>query len=265
METGGKNGMLAVVVFDIDGVIRDVSKSYRRAIADTVEQFSNGAYRPTMEDIDELKSEGIWNNDWQASQELVYRYQESQGQSRKIIDLNYEAIVDFFQERYRGKNPDNFDGYIKSEPLLMSSEYLAELSKNNIGWGFFSGATRGSAEYVLKKRLGLENPILIAMEDAPGKPNPQGLFDATKQILKDETLTIPVIYVGDTVADMQTAIIATEQQPNTKWIGVGVLPPHVQSNSSQQQKYQEKLKSSGAVIVFKNVEELNYSAIANLI
>ena len=182
METGKENGMLAVVVFDIDGVVRDVSKSYRRAIADTVEQFSNGAYRPTMEDIDELKSEGIWNNDWQASQELVYRYQESQGKSRETIDLNYETIVDFFQEHYRGKNPNNFDGYIKSEPLLMSSEYLAELSQNNIGWGFFSGATRGSAEYVLKKRLGLKNPVLIAMEDAPGKPNPQGLFDATKQI-----------------------------------------------------------------------------------
>ena len=74
-----------------------------------------------------------------------------------------------------------------------------------------------------------------------------------------------MIYVGDTVADMQTAIIANQEQPNTKWIGVGVLPPHIQNNLSQQQKYQEKLKNSGATIVLKNVEELDYNAIAKLI
>jgi HAD superfamily phosphatase len=49
-----------IIVFDIDGVIRDVSGSYRRALADTVEHFTNNAYRPTPADIDKLKSEGIW-------------------------------------------------------------------------------------------------------------------------------------------------------------------------------------------------------------
>ena len=46
----------AIVVFDIDGVIRDVGGSYRRAIADTVEHFTGGASRPTLTDIDALKS-----------------------------------------------------------------------------------------------------------------------------------------------------------------------------------------------------------------
>ena len=62
----------AIVVFDIDGVIRDVGGSYRRAIADTVEQFTS-SYRPSITDIDDLKSEGIWNNDWDASLELIRR------------------------------------------------------------------------------------------------------------------------------------------------------------------------------------------------
>ena len=66
-----------IVVFDIDGVVRDVSGSYRRAIADTVEYFTTQAYRPTPLDIDQLKSEGVWNNDWEASQELIYRYFET--------------------------------------------------------------------------------------------------------------------------------------------------------------------------------------------
>ncbi|MBC7969611.1 MAG: hypothetical protein H7Z11_05680, partial [Verrucomicrobia bacterium] len=76
------DGLGVVVIFDIDGVIRDVGGSYRRALADTVEHFTKGAYRPTPWDIDALKAEGIWNNDWEASQELLYRYFEAQGQSR---------------------------------------------------------------------------------------------------------------------------------------------------------------------------------------
>jgi len=60
--------MNVIVVFDIDGVVRDVSGSYRRALADTVEHYTGGEYRPTSEDIDRLKAEGTWNNDWEGSQ-----------------------------------------------------------------------------------------------------------------------------------------------------------------------------------------------------
>jgi HAD superfamily phosphatase len=85
----------AIVVFDIDGVVRDVGGSYRRALADTVEHFTAFAYRPSQSDIDQLKSEGVWNNDWEASQELIYRYFEAQGQTRSQVHLNYEALLLF--------------------------------------------------------------------------------------------------------------------------------------------------------------------------
>ena len=48
----------AIVVFDIDGVIRDVGGSYRRAIADTVEQFTS-SYRPSILMISNRKEFGI--------------------------------------------------------------------------------------------------------------------------------------------------------------------------------------------------------------
>ena len=83
----------AILVFDIDGVIRDVGGSYRQAIANTGEPFTSGAFSPTLADIDELKSEGVWNNDWEASRELVYRYFEVQGQKRKDMDLDYQKLV----------------------------------------------------------------------------------------------------------------------------------------------------------------------------
>lgn len=246
----------AIAIFDIDGVVRDVGSSYRRALADTVEHFTNNAYRPTSLEIDQLKSEGIWNNDWEASQELIYRYFASQGQPREQLQLNYETIVAFFQSRYRGADPQNWTGYICDEPLLLQPSYLEQLTQAGIAWGFFSGATRASATYVLEKRLGLQSPVLIAMEDAPGKPDPTGLF-ATLNILENSSeTTSTIIYVGDTVADMYTITKARELQPHRIWIGVGILPPHVQETKERSDTYVQSLLTAGAAVVLSNVEQL---------
>ena len=244
----------AIVVFDIDGVVRDVAGSYRRALADTVEQLTNGAYRPTAEEIDDLKGEGIWNNDWEASRELVYRYFEAQGRSRRNLEVDYTELVAFFQSRYFGNDPERWDGYIADEPLLISKEYLDALTAHQILWGFFSGATRDSAEYVLQRRLGLISPVLFAMEDAPGKPDPTGLFATVEQLYPQDNL--PVFYVGDTVADMQTVVNARMVQPDRSWFAVGVLPPHVMKSSPERvTAYSESLKDAGALMVLKNIEE----------
>ena len=257
----------AILIFDIDGVIRDVGNSYRKAIADTVEHFTAGGWRPTMEDLDNLKSEGIWNNDWLASQELTYRYFEARDQSRDEMSLDYDQIVDYFQERYRGKHPELFDGYIANEPLLVTPEYFQQLQANGVEYGFFSGATRGSADFVLKRRLGLESPILVAMEDAPSKPDPTGMFQAIAQIeaaVNNDLAHHPVFYLGDTVADMYTVVKAREQKPEGKWIAVGILPPHVQTTPARQQDYAQKLLLAGAEIVLSNVEKLDFNLITEL-
>ncbi|MFM7406530.1 MAG: TIGR01548 family HAD-type hydrolase [Cuspidothrix sp.] len=257
----------AIVVFDIDGVIRDVSGSYRRAISDTVEYFTNQTYRPTPVDIDNLKSEGIWNNDWEASQELIYRHFVSQGQQREEIQLDYTNIVNYFQSRYRGTDPQNWNGYICHEPLLAQPSYFQELTNSGIAWGFFSGATRLSANYVLEKRLGLKSPVLIAMEDAPGKPDPTGLFATinTINILENSSNQKSiVVYVGDTVADMYTVEKAKSLDNSRTWLGVGVLPPHVQETAARSETYAHKLIEAGAKIVLNNVQELTINTIIKL-
>ncbi|MGJ5672554.1 MAG: TIGR01548 family HAD-type hydrolase [Nostochopsis sp.] len=266
--------MNIIVIFDIDGVVRDVSGSYRRALADTVENFTQDEYRPTSVDIDQLKSEGIWNNDWEASQELIYRYFEAQGQPREQLGLDYKNIVAFFQARYRGTDPENFTGYICDEPLLLSPSYLDQLTLAGIVWGFFSGATRGSANYVLQSRLGLRSPVLIAMEDAPGKPDPTGLF-ATVRLLEDNIdKSSLIVYIGDTVADMYTVEKARRQDAGSRqtslqsektWIGVGVLPPHVQETTARRDAYAETLRQAGATIVLNNVQELTPARILELV
>jgi HAD superfamily phosphatase len=262
----------AIAVFDIDGVVRDVGNSYRRALADTVEYLTQKAYRPSQADIDNLKGEGAWNNDWEASRELVYRHFEAQGEDRSTLGLDYEALIDFFQRRYRGddlENPDRWNGYIIQEPLLLQPSYLEQLTQAGIAWGFFSGATRGSACFVLEKRLGLRSPVLVAMEDAPGKPDPTGLFQVLQQLesphLKQPQLeknqpeasqTTPVVYVGDTVADMQTVERAKRLKPDRQWVGVGILPPHAQKPLEYRETYIAGLMAAGAAIVLDNVEEL---------
>lgn len=249
----------AIAVFDIDGVLRDVGGSYRRAIADTVEHYTQGQYRPTIEDIDQLKSEGIWNNDWKASEEMIHRYYTKQQQPQP--EATYAEITDYFQKRYRGpdtEDPDQWTGYIASEPLLVNQNYLNTLAQSGIPYAFFSGATRGSANFVLQRRLGLDTPILIAMEDAPGKPDPIGLMMSVQQVEAQLSTdnSLPVIYVGDTAADMKTIVAAKQQFPKRKWLAIGVLPPHVQQDSDYQASYAEKLKTAGASIVLENIQQI---------
>jgi HAD superfamily phosphatase len=254
-----------IVLFDIDGVIRDVGGSYRRALADTVEHFTQGRSRPTAAAIDELKGEGCWNNDWEASQELIYRYFEAQGQARAVTALDYAQIVEFFQTKYRGEVPQpdgtvQWTGYICQEPLLVAKAYFDDLTAMNIAWGFVSGATKASATFVLESRLGLVDPLLIAMEDAPGKPDPTGMFMALEQL--GSSANQPVFYVGDTVADMYTIVKAEELRPDRDWIAVGVLPPHVQDGGDRQAEYTKTLNQAGANMVLSNVQDLTPTLMA---
>jgi len=265
---------MTIVIFDIDGVIRDVGGSYRRALADTVEHFTQGGYRPTAEEIDRLKGEGLWNNDWEASQELINRYLLSQRLEAQKLEFlpvqtsvpnqaSYQEIVKFFQSRYRGTDPNVWNGYICSEPLLVKPQYFEELTRSHIKWGFFSGATRQSAEFVLQHRLGLVDPILVAMEDAPGKPDPTGLWKTLDQLEVDPLE--PVIYAGDTVGDIYTVKNAQQQQPSRNLLALGILPPHVQETSDRAQKYAQTLKTAGAIAVLTNVQELTPDLIHSLI
>jgi HAD superfamily phosphatase len=264
--------MKIAVLFDIDGVIRDVSQSYRRALADTVEEFTRQLlpqpWRPSMADIDDLKSEGQWNNDWEGSRELVYRAWERQGRNRQALTLDFDALVQYFQSRYRGQGDsfDQWDGYICDEPLLVDAHYFEQLSERAIGWGFFSGATRGSATFILTRRLGLQSPPLYAMEDGPEKPDPTGMFRVLERLECDRGCTYDVaIYCGDTVSDMKTLLAARQQQPQRQWHGIGILPPHLWADGDRQSAYRDRLQASGADLVLTRVTEVTPLCLQQLI
>jgi HAD superfamily phosphatase len=65
-------------------------------------------------------------------------------------------------------------------------------------------------------------------------------------------LSFPIVYVGDTAADMQTIARSRQAYPAQQWFGVGVIPPHVKQRLS----YGKRLEEAGAIAVLDSVKLL---------
>ena len=251
---------IGVILFDIDGVIRSVENSYRLSLKKTVYQFCG--WEPSYQDIDNAKNEGIWNNDWDLSLELIKRNIKSRNLQFKPPQR--KDIVRCFENFYFGKSPNKdseaWSGFIKNEELLVEKEFFTLLSANRISWGFVSGAESASAKFVLEKRLRLESPPLIAMGDAPDKPDPKGFLDLASKLCKDNLghENIPIAYVGDTIADINTVKNAKKIIPSQIFISIGVAPPHLhlESRIKERNLYEAKLKEAGADLILNTVNDL---------
>jgi HAD superfamily phosphatase len=145
----------------------------------------------------------------------------------------------------------------------MGAAYLESLTAAAMPWGFVSGATPASAAYVLERRLGLIAPPLIAMGEAPDKPDPTGLMAMADRLAPGQAN--PVLYAGDTVADIYTVVNARQARPDRRWIAVGVLPPHVQGDPEVAAAYAETLRQAGADWVTPQVEALTPDQIQRLL
>jgi len=250
----------AVLLFDIDGVIRDVGGSYRRAIVETVHHFSG--QRPDAAAIDTLKSEGCWNNDWEASLELLRR-------SGHAPLPAFDALVEVFGSFYFGGDPEGdsalWQGFIGSEPLLVEAGFFAALTRAHVAWGFVSGAEPPSCRYVLETRLGLGAPPLIAMGQAPDKPDPTGLLRLAGQLSGAgiDAASPPIAYLGDTVADVLTVQRARQRCPDGRFLSLAVAPPHLHGPQALEQRaaYEARLIEAGADVVLPSTQALEPEAL----
>ncbi len=84
-----------LLVFDMDGVLVDVTESYRETIARTVEHFTG--QRPTHERVQELKNAGGWNDDWKLSHHMV---------REASIDAAFDDVKGHFQNLFLGSGED---------------------------------------------------------------------------------------------------------------------------------------------------------------
>src|SRR5690625_277306 len=95
---------LDTLLFDMDGVLVDVSRSYRRAIEETVEHFTGNPIVPGT--IQRYKNTGGFNDDWKLTHAII---------SDTGMSVPFDQVVQEFQRRYRG---DKWDGFIDRKSVV---------------------------------------------------------------------------------------------------------------------------------------------------
>ncbi|MCX6732490.1 MAG: HAD-IA family hydrolase [Candidatus Roizmanbacteria bacterium] len=178
------------LIFDMDGVLVDVSLSYRKAIKKTAEYF-------LKRKIDDLEIEAIkqrvgMNNDWDATYELI---------NNKMIP--YKEAKDVFQRIYLGGGEEK--GLINNETLLISKNDLLELKRIYGKLGIATGRPKEEAQYVIDRfKLNELFDVVIAKEDTQKeKPYPDPILKAV-----DDLRSKNGVYIGDSPSDIVAASAA---------------------------------------------------------
>lgn len=176
-----------LLVFDMDGVLVDVTESYRETIQRTVEHFTGR--RIAREEIQDWKNRGGWNDDWALSHRLI---------REAGVDVDYQAVVDHFNGIFHGNGSD---GLILRERWIASNGLFERLSQK-FRLAVFTGRLRWEAELTLNRcapHLTFA-PIIGCDDVTQHKPAPEGLLKICAQCLPKRRW-----YIGDTVDDARCA------------------------------------------------------------
>ncbi len=219
--------MDSIIVFDMDGVLAEVTASYRAAIIETVAHFTG--QRITNEFVQQYKNAGGWNNDWALSKKIA---------ADLGVDVDYNIVVDYFNQIFIGVNGD---GLIRRESWIPEDGLLNRL-QTRFDLAIFTGRLRYELDFTLA-RFAPEcafDPIICAEHVSSPKPAPEGLL--TIQRLKPGR---KLWYVGDTVDDARAASAA--QVP---FIGI------IAKGHSRAAELTELFRQENAVAVFENVNQI---------
>ncbi len=177
-----------IIVFDMDGVLVEVSESYRATIVETVRLFTGETI--AREAIQEYKNQGGWNNDWSLSQKIC-------------ADLGYpvalDTVIAHFNEIFFGD--DTRPGLMLRERWLPLPGLLERLNAR-FDLGIFTGRLRFEAQMTLDRfAKSLPISVMVGADDVEQqKPHPEGLLKIAAL-----DLARPLLYVGDTVDDARAS------------------------------------------------------------
>src|ERR1039458_8479127 len=104
-----------LLVFDMDGVLVDVSESYRETIAQTAAFFIGE--KPTPEHVQGFKLLGGFNDDWKLTHQIV---------SEAGVDVPFETVKERFQQIFLG---DGTNGLILRERWIANPGVLEGLAE----------------------------------------------------------------------------------------------------------------------------------------
>jgi HAD superfamily phosphatase len=216
-----------LIVFDMDGVLAEVTESYREAIVQTVEHFTGR--RIERDSIQDYKNQGGWNNDWALSQKIA---------ADLGVQVPYNVVVDHFNQIFIGENGD---GLIQREQWFPEPGLLERL-RERFDLAIFTGRLQYEAEITLKRfapdcRF---DPLLCADHVTKSKPAPDGLL-AIQEMKPARKLW----YVGDTVDDARSARAA-----GVPFIGIAAR------EHSRRDEILRLFKEEQAVAILENVNEI---------
>jgi len=179
--------MKPILVFDMDGVLVDVTESYRETIARTVEHFAGVQVAP--EQIQDYKNQGGWNDDWQLSHHII---------GRAGVDVPFETVKAYFQELFLG---DGSNGMILRERWVARPGVLEKLI-GRFQLAVFTGRPKKEAALTLSRFAAdlVFHPVVGMYEVENHKPAPDGLLQIAQQNPGAE-----MFYIGDTVDDARAA------------------------------------------------------------
>jgi HAD superfamily hydrolase (TIGR01548 family) len=178
-----------LIVFDMDGVLVDVSDSYRATIQATVSHFTG--YEPTHVEIQDWKNRGGWNDDWRLSHRMILD---------RGVEAGFEDVVNRFQQIFHG---DGSNGLILRERWLARDALLEQLGERH-HLAVFTGRLRWEANVTLDRfSAALFDPVVGADDVSRTKPDPEGLLKICSSVEHGKCW-----YVGDTVDDARAASAA---------------------------------------------------------
>ncbi len=220
-------GSPEVIVFDMDGVLVEVSESYREAIRETVRHFTGELV--SHDEIQDFKDAGGWNNDWLLSQRLI----SDRGKS-----VDYAEVVGYFNQVFLGENND---GLIRHEKWMPTQGLLERLGAH-AALAIFTGRAKYEADVTLARYAdGIRFDPLVTDECvANPKPAPDGL-----QLIQREHPKKKIWYLGDTVDDARSA-----ESAGVPFVGVST--PH----NPRHAEIANLLRRCGAFAVLKDINEL---------
>ncbi|WP_223669350.1 aminotransferase class I/II-fold pyridoxal phosphate-dependent enzyme [Kangiella shandongensis] len=179
-----------LICFDMDGVLIDTSQSYDAAIKATVEKLSGNVV--TQDDIERLRGQGGFNNDWVLAQELT----NEQG-----TEVGLQQVTEVFQSFYQGSGDTK--GYKSLEKPIISQQLLTELfiaNSRTIKAAVVTGRPKDEAVEGVQM-IGARNSLVISDDDVEqSKPSPEGILKALRYFSKENGWML-----GDTPDDMAAA------------------------------------------------------------
>ena len=187
-----------MLVFDLDGVVFDVSNSYRLAIKETFKHFAHKEISDKQ--IQEAKDMGGLNCDWDLTKFLLKKHG---------FEVGFNEIKEVFQNMFFNPENEGSKGIIDNEKLSIPQEVFQTLA-DKYDFAVFTGRPRDEAIYSLDKFNILKYFTKIISQDdiehKKRKPHPEGL-----ERIKRETYYNKICYFGDTIDDVYSAVASSTQ------------------------------------------------------